>query len=243
MWQLILKQNTIRFILGPINLILAIACITITAVLEKKLNIDGGNSWGDYIFWLLKPSLQVQLMMTCIILLVGLSGNIRYNKCWQGSYAFFTAILAIVYIFTYKFAVGINYSLDNTFKTLIEEKAYVGSIYGIYSNLHTLGYNETNCTCEKRNISNIPVCNDSSFKNAHNMNCSTYMANKTEIFYTDVGARKMIEQNLTTTRITQMKNISVTGTILIVFYAIFLTVFAIFVTEESQASQSYSAAQ
>lgn len=223
MWQLILKQSVIRYILIPINIVMIVACITLTALLNKAVPSDG---WSDFVFWLLKPSLQVQLMMTCIILIVGISGNIRYNKCWQGSYAFFTGILAVVYIFSLAFSTKLDYSAETTVPRLQKEDAYSDEIYRLLQEMEVVAWMPTKCNCTGPD--NCTAL------------CERYQ--RTD-YYEDAGGLAKVRETLTPSALRRFNLLSTIGTTFIVFYAIFLTVFTIIVSEESQASQTYNSAQ
>lgn len=229
---LVLSQNTIRLLLFPINLIVFVVCITISAYLQS---IIPKYLFSDFVFWLLSPAIKIEIMMTSIILIVGFAGNISYNKCWQGSYAFFTLVLTGIFGTSYYFSTDLMHSAETVFPKIESAGAYLFERLDALYEMKCLQWGPSQCECNGNGSLN--ACQqDSLYGNlfywVYQAPCQDLRDNPNYL-YSDIGAKEFIMK--------QIKNLpevfekwELIGTIVIGAYTVYLFFFFLFVAETTQ---------
>ena len=230
---ILLSQNTLRIALLPANVIIFIVCVTISAYLG---DLVPKYQFTSFVFWLLKPCLHVQLMMTCIILIVGLAGNIRYSKCWQGSYTFFVFILTVINGMTFFFSKDLLHSADTVIPKLDTVQAYQIERFNAFSEIKQLRFEPTVCIC-----SSDGNCSDYEIEFYYVYGYQDCMKIPNELYphqyetfvYRDIGARAFIHHEIDNLP-PVFKRWSLIATISTALYTAYLLLFAVFVEERSQ---------
>ena len=230
---LFLSQNALRVALLPINVIIIIICITISAYLQ---NFIPNYEFASFVFWLLKPCLHIQLMMTCIILIVGLAGNIRYSKCWQGSYTFFVFILTVLNGVTYYFSTDLLHSADTIIPKLDSVGAYLYERLSAFYEIQQLRWGPTSCICSSNET--LDQCHkdpeiNTQFFYVYQCHCKDLRPDYPIYRYEDIGAQAFIHSvidNLPPV----FEKWTLISTIITGIYTIYLLFFSVFVEETSQ---------
>ena len=230
---IILNQNAIRISLFPINVIIIIVCITISAYLN---NLIPNYQFIGFIFWLLKPCLHVQLMMTCIITIIGLAGNIRYSTCFQGSYTFFTLVLTGVNLAAYFFSKDLPHSIETIIPKLDRAEAYLFERLASLTEINMLRWEPTECNCSQ--VGELNTCTQDAdignrFYWVYSVSCMDLYPEKGDYTYSDIGQRAFAHSILDNLVDVFIKwNLILTA--MTAIYTVFNAFFAIFVRESTQ---------
>ena len=132
MYKLYLDQKTIRLFFIPANFIFLIVILITTCIPFQKIP---NENYSIFVFWLFKPMLLVEIVLTTCVLVMGFTGATKYNRCWQSSFTFFIFLLCIIGIFTLTFCDDIKHSADTVMVNLINENQYASMIMEIFSDL------------------------------------------------------------------------------------------------------------
>jgi len=155
-----LTQTTLRIILVPLNFLALIGVVLTTSIPFSKIPND---KYTPFVFWLFKPTLLIEIVLSITVLVMGFTGATKYNKCWQGSYSFFLFLLCIIAYFCDVFCKGIDHSLETVIPTILAQNQYLDDIRGIQEQRNCSHWNnslsnETNCLVKIReSIGNYPV--------------------------------------------------------------------------------------
>ena len=110
-----LPQKTLRWILIPTNaafLLIVLICTTV------PYSFIPNKSYTPFVFWLFKPALLIEIILSTTVLVMGFTGATKYNKCWQGSYSFFLLLLVVIACCVLATANDIMNSQKNVIKDL-----------------------------------------------------------------------------------------------------------------------------
>ena len=143
--QIVLKQSTLRYILVPLNFLTLIGVLITTVY--PFLKIPTGK-FVPFVFWLFKPTLLIEIVLSTTVLIMGFTGATKYNKCWQGSFSFFLFLLVIISYFALEFCKGIDYSLRTVIPTIKSQGQYLDDIEAIYKEINCTEWNSTINGCE-----------------------------------------------------------------------------------------------
>jgi hypothetical protein len=239
--QLVLSQEAIRLALLPVNLIVLVISVTIVAYLNSHVP---NYMFSDFVFWLLKPAIKIQIMLTAIILVVGFVGNIRYNKCWQGSYAFFVFLLTAIYATSYYFSVDLLHSAETIIPKLDKAGAYFFERLEAFKEIGVLKWEPSECNCND-NIS-LNTCESDAeyhklFVNIYHKSCNE-LKDSPNYAYSDVGAKDYILKSIKALP-PVFKKWELVGTIVIGAYDLYLFIFFILVSESTQYQAEEKAVQ
>jgi hypothetical protein len=230
--KIVLSQNAIRLILFPLNIIVLVVCITITSYLQS---IIPKYKFSDFVFWLLMPAIKIQVMLTAIILVVGLAGNIRYNKCWQGSYSFFLLVLTAIYAVCYVFSQDILYHAENIIPELDKAGAYVYERYDAFNEMNVLLWEPTECVCNGSDPGSSCLQNPvyaGHFYWVYHVPCYR-LKDIPDYIYSDIGAKEFIYKNVKHLPVI-FEKWELIATIILTVYTVFQFFFFFFVAEASQ---------
>lgn len=122
------SQNFLRYSFIAANSVVFVLCMVMSALGYSKIP---NYPWGDYVFWLYKPLILILLILTVVVVPMGYTGAIKFNKCWQSSYSFFVFALLVFSILAYLAAKDIK----NESETIIP-KLYMTGLY--YSQIYEL---------------------------------------------------------------------------------------------------------
>ncbi|OHT16558.1 hypothetical protein TRFO_13155 [Tritrichomonas foetus] len=119
--QLYLSQKLIRVILVTANVLVLAAMLATTIIPFQKIP---DASFTPFVFWLFKPSILIELVLSTTVLLMGFTGATKYNKCWQGSYSFFILLLVILSVLAFLACNDIYNSLDTVIPKINDAHQY-----------------------------------------------------------------------------------------------------------------------
>ena len=154
MLKIFLDQKTIRLIFIPLNFIFLIIILITTCIPFQKIPTE---LYSTFVFWLFKPILLVEIVLTTCVLVMGFTGATKFNRCWQSSFTFFIFLLCIIGICTLSFCDDIRYSADTVIVNLQKEGQYTDIISQIFSDLDCQEWEDTNeaVGCHKKLLNAI----------------------------------------------------------------------------------------
>jgi len=197
----------------PINAIVLLAGGILSFIISQKIPSD---TYAEFVFWVMKPCSHITFTLTGIILVVGFAGNIRYTKCWQGSYSFFVFLLTLFYYLNHYFAANLPAAASNVIPQVYQSGAFLQEIEQIYSDLNCSTWDLFNGTCTDLQYYKIVDCE----------------GHEDERYIIEGCYTKIISKMGTVS--TQISSLSKIGILIMLIYTLFLLFVFIFVEEESQ---------
>ena len=140
MKKIFLDQKTLRLLFLPANTIIMVIIWITTCIPFNKIPTD---PYADFVFYLFKPMLLIEIVLSTCVLVIGYTGATRYNQCWQASYTFFLFLLCIIGIFTIVFCDGLHNSLETVIPNLLSEGQYTSEISEVFSSLSCSQWDDT----------------------------------------------------------------------------------------------------
>ena len=216
---IILSQKTIWLISIPTNLIALITGIVLGFIIKNKIPL---LTYSDFVFWLLKPASSITLTLSSIILFVGFAGNIRYTKCWQGSFSFFVFLLSLIFYFSYLFSNNLIDSANKVIPQILSTGAFYQEILKSFQELNCYTWDNYSGDCE-----------DLTEYSYLDYNC-TGVINPLNL----TGCHEIILEKLSNLP-NEISKLCKIGFIFMLSYSIFLFLIFLFIEEESQWSEEH----
>lgn len=193
-------------------------------------------------------ALSTSISLTPIFLIVGMTGIIQYNKCFEGCYAFLLIMLSILHCLTAyaaKNTIGNGYDrLEKYFNSEYEDMRLV--VVDSLGEANVLDFEPTVCECwrSKARKSKYPVCDNATFiyvfynKGLNDYTCNWFIKGNDTV-YRDVGFKNLMKELLTDEYRHKLSAYTISSAVLLSAFAIFMALFTIFVDDENQFSSSF----
>lgn len=120
------SQSFLRYSFITANTVVLVLCLVFSVLGYTKIP---DYTWCDFVFWLYKPFILIEVTMTVIVIPMGYTGAIKFNKCWQSSYSFFVFLMFIFSVLAYLTAKDIKNESETIIPKLYLTGQYYDSIY------------------------------------------------------------------------------------------------------------------